>query len=114
MNTQSAISTVSSTDASIVSSNGNAAQDNASDIIPGTNWTWSDAASMSKECARDARLFGTKSKSTRRPRVSLAERSARRAAKFLADTGWTLADAMNEAIECARDRRLHGPARLYV
>jgi hypothetical protein len=106
--------TVSSTGSSTGSSNNagttTAVQINASDIIPGTNWTWGDASSMRKECERDARLFGRKSHSTRRPRLSLAERSARRAAKFLADTGWTLADATNEAIESRRDRRLHGAA----
>ena len=89
-----------------------AAQSNASDIIPGTTWTYSDAASMAKECAREARLFGKKSRSPRRVRPAVS--AARRAANFLAQTGWTLADATSEAIDCARDRRLHGPVQLYV
>jgi len=84
---------------------------NASDLIPGTNWTYSDAASMAKECAREERLFGRKNRhSVRRPRPSSSERSASYAANFLKETGWTLADALSEAIDCARERRLHGPA----
>jgi len=86
-----------------------AIENTASDIIPGTNWTYSDAASMAKECAREARLFGRKSRSRRRVRPAVI--TARRAANFLAQTGWTLADALSEAIECRRDLRLHGTAR---
>jgi hypothetical protein len=79
-------------------------------MIPGTGWTWSDAASEAKQCAREARLHGTHRSSRRSSRLSNQERSASYAANFLKQTGWTLADALSEAIDCARERRLHGPA----
>ena len=94
-----------------VSSN-TAIANNASDMIPGTNWTYGDAASMAKECAREARLFGRKSLSPRRTRSTMT--SARRASNFLAQTGWTIEAAASMAKECMRDRRLFGGPAMYA
>jgi hypothetical protein len=89
-----------------------AIENDASDIIPGTNWTYSDAASMAKECAREERLFGRKSRSPRRVRPTVT--AARRAADFLAQTGWTIEAAASMAKECMCDRRLFGSPAMYA
>jgi hypothetical protein len=104
--------TVNSTTSDTTTGNTTAAQNNATDMIPGTNWTYSDAASMAKECLREERLFGSKGNKTRRPRRTLLT-ATQRAARFVQETGWTMADALSEAIECRRDRRLYGQS-LYA
>jgi hypothetical protein len=85
-------------------------QPSASDLIPGTDWTYGEAASMHKEITREKRLFGGRVSAPRKPRLSVAQRAARRAAKFLAETGMTLEDAASMAKEAMREHRLFGPS----
>jgi hypothetical protein len=108
MNTNTVIST-----GTINSDNDNAAQSNASDIIPGTNWTYADAASMAKECMREERLFGNKSRKAHSPRRTRLT-ATQRAAAFLKQTGWTIEDAASMAKSCMRDRRLFGGPAMYA
>ncbi len=103
------------TNANVTTSNiaDETAQDGASDMIPGTGWSYHDASSMRKECEREHRLFGGRNRtsSRKRPSLSKAQRAARYAAKFLAETGWTLEAAASATKEAMRDRRLfNGPA----
>jgi hypothetical protein len=86
-----------------------AAQSNASDMIGDTGWSHSYAASMAKECAREHRLFGQKSR-TRRTQLTPTQRANR----FLEQTGWTLEAAASMAKECMRDRRLFGGPAMYA
>ena len=91
--------------ANIITTNGG-----LSDIIPGTTWTYGDAASMAKEVARENRLFGN-GRNTRRRRTerrSDVGLMVTDPARFTAETGWTPEDALAEAIEHRRDARLYG------
>jgi hypothetical protein len=92
------------------------AQVEDSDMIPGTGWSYSDAASMKKECEREDRLFGRRNRNTssQRPRMNAAQRAARYAARFLAQTGWTLEAAASAHKEALRDRRLFGGPAMYA
>jgi hypothetical protein len=112
MNTNTVISTSNSNGTSAIH-NADAAQNNASDIIPGTNWTYGDAASMAKECMREERLFGNKSRKAHSPRRTRLT-TTQRAAAFLKQTGWTIEDAASMAKSCMRDRRLFGGLAMYA
>ena len=100
--------TMNTHNATITNAAASAISTSADDMIPGTGWTWADAVDMAAECRREDRLFSSRSRPASRPRLTAAQRYARRAAKFFAETGWTLADAMSEAIEARRDQRLYG------
>jgi hypothetical protein len=83
---------------------------NGNDIIPGTNWTYAEAAAMAKEVSRENRLFGNRSNRRRR--------SAKRndgvglmvtdPARFTAETGWTPEDALEMALDIRRENRIFG------
>jgi hypothetical protein len=92
------------------------AQNGADEIIPGTTWTYGDAASMAKECAREDRLFGRRNRKSisRKPSLNSAQRAARYAAKFLQDTGMTLETAASMAKDAMRHRRLFDGPAMYV
>ena len=83
---------------------------NGNDIIPGTNWTYAEAAAMAKEVSRENRLFGNRSN---RRRLS-AKRSDRVGlmvtdpARFTAETGWTPEDALEMALDIRRENRIFG------
>ncbi len=94
--------------------NSNTALDNADDMIEGTGWSYSDASSMRKECAREERLFGRHSRVSARPRLNKVQRAARYAAKLLAETGWTVEALASMHKECLRDRRLFGGPAMYA
>ncbi len=86
----------------------------ADEIIPGTDWTYGEAASMHKEVTREKRLFGGRVSAPRKPRLNTAQRAARYAAKFLAETGMTLEDAAAMAKDAMRQHRLFGGPAMYV
>lgn len=83
---------------------------NSSDIIPGTTWTYFDAASMNKELNREERLFPRRRHPVPMPHLSSMTRSAAFMADFLKETGWTWADAVDEAKQTGPSRR---PSRLH-
>ncbi len=85
---------------------------NASDLIPGTTWTYFDAASTAKELNREARLFPKHRHPVPMPRRSSMTRSASFMDNFLKETGWSWADAVDEAKKTGRDRR-PSSLRLY-
>src|ERR1700679_1718558 len=82
----------------------NAAQLNASDIIPGTDWTYGDAFEMAVECRRDDRTARALRTTTRRRR-SNTTRSAAFKASFFKATGWLWNDAVSESEACALETR---------
>jgi hypothetical protein len=83
---------------------------NGNDIIPGTNWTYAEAAAMAKEVSRENRLFGNRSN---RRRLS-AKRSdgvglmVTDPARFTKETGWTPEDALEMALDIRREDRIFG------
>lgn len=86
-------------------------ENNTSDIIPGTTWTYFDAAAMTKELNREARLFPKHRNSVLMPRRSSLKRSASFMANFLKETGWSWADAVEEAKKNGRRRH---PSSLHL
>jgi hypothetical protein len=83
----------------------------ADEIIPGTDWTYAQAASMRKECVREDRLFGTRHEPADRSRGH-KHRSTRRArntqSRRALPKGWTWEAMAAMHKECLRDRRLFG------
>ena len=81
------------------------------EIIPGTGWTYFDAAAMANELNREARLFPKH----RRPAFvagrSSFHRSAGFKAEFFRQTGWSWDDAVDEA---GKHRHHHQPSRLFL
>ncbi len=84
---------------------------NGNDIIPGTNWTYAEAAAMSKEVNRENRLFGNRNNRRRR---SASKRKdglglmVTDPARFTAETGWTPEDALEMALDIRREDRIFG------
>ncbi|MCC7530231.1 MAG: hypothetical protein IT342_17035 [Candidatus Melainabacteria bacterium] len=82
---------------------------NGNDIIPGTNWTYADAAAMAKEVSRERRLFGNRSNRRRHAKrndgVGLMVSDP---ARFTAETGWTPEDALEMALDIRREERIFG------
>lgn len=81
---------------------------NGNDLIPGTGWTWSDAASMAKECAREHRLHSHRPRRTRR---NTTKNVGLNDPRFEAVTGWTPEAAMAMAFEVQRENRIFGRGR---
>jgi len=79
------------------------------DLIPGTTWTYADAADMASECRREDRLFGNRHAvpTVRRRRIcrSALKRSPDFQAKFQDQTGWNWDDAVDEALAAQDDNR---------
>lgn len=75
-----------------------------SDLIPGTTWSYFDAAAVTKEYNREARLFPKH----RHPVSMLSQSSMTRSASFMAaflkETGWSWSDAVEEAMKSRRCR----------
>lgn len=75
-----------------------------SDLIPGTTWSYFDAAAVTKEYNREARLFPKHRHPVSMSRQSSMTRSASFMAAFLKETGWSWPDAVEEA-KTSRRRR---------
>lgn len=87
------------------------AGDGSLDMIPGTGWTYFDAAAMADELSREARLFPKHRHPVSMVRRSPLQRSAGFKARFLKRTGWSWDDAVEEAVKSQRKQR---PSRLFV
>ena len=74
------------------------------DLIPGTTWSYFDAAAVTKEYNREARLFPKHRIPVSMPRQSSTTRSASFMAAFLKETGWSWPDAVEEAQKSRRSR----------
>lgn len=74
------------------------------DLIPGTTWSYFDAAAVTNEYNREARLFPKHRHPVSMPRQSSMTRSADFMAAFLKETGWSWPDAVEEAMKSRRSR----------
>lgn len=81
------------------------------EMIPGTGWSYFDAAAMANELNREARLFPKHRHPAFAPRRSTFRRSASFKAKFFKQTGWSWDDAVKEA---GKNRCHQRPSRLFL